>query len=206
MIHIDPQPEPPHFDARVRTRGMKFLARHPNPTKNQWKSHDYWTEVLESLYTEYKGICAYSCHWIAPDTGSRTVEHFHPKSKFPPMAYEWSNYRLVCLTLNRQKGIQPLLDPFEIGDGWFIIDFPSLLVKPSSEINVELQKKVSDTIAILGLNDEGTCMKNRLRYVRDYCEYLINFQFMRRDAPFLARELHRQDLSELVVLRRVMGY
>ena len=39
MIHVTKAAEPPDFDANVRQRGLKFLARVPNPNANQWNSH-----------------------------------------------------------------------------------------------------------------------------------------------------------------------
>jgi hypothetical protein len=104
MIRVQLQPEPPEFDQAVRQPGMAYLKRHPNPTSNQWKSHSYWRKIIPQLRKSYREICAYCCHWIPPDTGSNTVEHFHPKDKYPKQAYEWDNYRLISGTLNGRKG------------------------------------------------------------------------------------------------------
>ena len=38
--------------------------------------------------------------------------------------YEWRNYRLACSLMNARKGaVASVLDPFEIEDGWFAIEF-----------------------------------------------------------------------------------
>lgn len=125
MIHVDENAEPPEFNDRVRRKGRRFLRDYPRPTSKQWRSHSYWREVGPQLHDQYDGICAYSCHWIPYDTGADTVEHFRPKDIYPKQAYEWRNYRLVCATLNGRKGVhEDVLDPFEIQDGWFVIDFP----------------------------------------------------------------------------------
>ena len=129
MIHVDPQPEPPTFDQLVRQPGRKFLKSCPNPKGNQWRA--YWRKIARDLHTAYSGICAYSCHFIQYDTGWRTVEHFKPKDDYKSDAYEWGNYRLVCGVLNGRKGKGEVLDPFRVHNGWFIMDFPSLLVKPA---------------------------------------------------------------------------
>src|SRR5207245_9727793 len=97
--------EPPHFDEQVRRKGRRFLNVNPHPTSRQWRSHRYWQHVGSDLHDLYGGICAYSCHWIPFDTGADTVEHFRPKDTYPVDAYEWSNYRLVCATLNGRKGV-----------------------------------------------------------------------------------------------------
>lgn len=204
MIHVDKKPPPAIFDARVRLPGTKFLAKYPNPTTRLWNTHAYWRRVLPQLHDAYAGICTYSSHWIPYDTGADTVEHFLPKTPNPPEAYSWSNYRLVCATLNGRKGIEMVVDPFTIADGVFVIDFPSLLVKPADDVLDPLLTDALNTITLLGLNDEGTCWKARERYVKNYCEGDITYHFLELEAPFLAREILRANLVDK--LNEVMGY
>jgi hypothetical protein len=195
MIHIDQMEEPGKFNTRVRQRGRRFLNTTPHPTSSQWRSHRYWTEVGSALHEAYRGICAYSCHWIPFDTGADTVEHFRPKDIYPQSAYEWNNYRLVCATLNGRKGVhEDVLDPFVIPSGWFVIDFPSMLVKPNSALEVSDSQSVQASIRRLGLNDEGTCLKSRVKWLRDYCSNDIPLTYLRRHAPFIVAELERQNL------------
>lgn len=198
MIRVLPQPEPSYFEDRIRQRGRRFLSTTPSPTERQWRDHSYWKECSRDLHERYGGICAYSCHWIAFDTGWRQVEHFKPKKEFPFLGYEWSNYRLVCGVLNGRKGTKDILDPFEIEDGWFILSFPSLLVRASPDLEDELRERVEKTRDILGLNDEATCLRNRARYLEDYCHNRLPFDVLLRDAPFLAKELQRQNLVETI--------
>ncbi len=160
--------------------------------------------MLRDLHDAYGGICAYSCHWIPYDTGAKTVEHFKPKVRYPQDAYEWDNYRLVCNALNGRKSDRDTLDPFEISDGWFIIDFPSLLVKSAPGLPDDLKNQVIATRDILGLNDEATCLKNRNEFVWCYCKRQITFAHLERQAPFLAKELVRQGLTDTI--QEIMGY
>jgi hypothetical protein len=205
VIHVDQKPAPNNFEERVLRRGQAFLQRFPNPTQSQWKTHSYWREVLGHLHKEYRGICAYTCHWIAYDTGAKTVEHFLPKSEHPNEAYHWENYRLVCQLLNtRKRTNESIMDPFFIKDGWFTIDFPSLLVKPASGLTEIQNERVKMTRDQLRLNDESTCLKTRARYVERYCKRSIDFQYLREEAPFLALELTRQDLVNTI--NDIMGY
>lgn len=198
MIPVKLQPEPPHFFKKVQEPGQKFLAKTPNPTKH-WKHHEYWREILDDLDTAYKGICSYSCHWISKDTGFRTVEHFKDKNAHPQDAYQWSNYRFVCGTLNGRKGTsENVLDPFLIEEGWFTLDFPSLLVQPGNHISPSNKRLVEDTIRILGLNDEGTCLHARINWLRDYIQVPFPFPYLEKRAPFLAGELKRLDLIEKI--------
>jgi len=198
------QPEPSDFDQLVRQPGREFLARTCNPGENEFKSHAYWRRILKQLRNAYQGICAHSCHWVPYDTGTDTVEHFRPKTKYPAEAYEWGNYRFVSGRLNGRKGtFEDVLDPFLIKTGWFVIEFPSLLVKPAQWLRKPLQSRVRTTCERLGLNDESTCMKQRYRYVRDYCLEGLPFELLRRDAPFLAHEITRQGYVD--TLREIMA-
>jgi hypothetical protein len=195
MMRVDPKPEPAVFENRVRRKGQRYLSRVPSPTTKQWTKHAYWTDVKFELYEAYHGICNFACHWIPPDTGSITVEHYRPKAKYPADAYEWVNYRLMCGTLNGRKcDYEDVLDPFEITNGMFVLDFPSLLVKPSKDLNAGLQAQVKATIDRLKLNDEGTCIKARARYVKYYCRREVDFAYLKIEAPFIAFELERQGL------------
>jgi len=204
VIHVNLQPEPPQFETRVRSRGLRFLGQNPRPTQKQWRDHAYWKEVSFDLHATYGGICAYSCHWIAFDTGWKTTEHFRPKTDYPQLAYEWSNYRLVAGVLNGKKSNQEVLDPFDIEDGWFTLKFPSLLVIPSRNLEPAIEQKVTTTIRILGLNDEHTCIKSRARYIENYCRHDISFSYLRGEAPFIAKELERQNLVDRI--REIMIY
>ncbi len=195
MMHVDAQPEPEIFPGRVREPGNQFLAVIPNPTAKQWSTRNYWTRVSGEMHKAYCGICMYSCHWIPFDTGSKTIEHFLPKTTYPREAYEWSNYRLVCGTLNgRKSDYEDVLDPFVIRDGMFVISFPSILVKPSRSLTPSQRREVQATVKRLGLNDEGTCLQARVNYVNFYCRDLVSFDYLEEEAPFIAFELKRQQL------------
>jgi len=203
MIRVTPQSEPREFDALVRRPGRRFLRGCPHPIGKQWAEHSYWRRVLRDLHRRYRGICAYSCHWIPYDTGSDTVEHFRPKGNHPRYAYEWSNYRLVCGTLNGRKGgHEDVIDPFLVETDWFVIDFPSLLVTPSAGLRGTGRAKVKSTIDRLKLNDEGTCLAARFDWVTQYCGGEFTFAYLRRKAPFIALELRRQGL--VTAIRTIM--
>lgn len=205
MIPVKLQPEPAYFFKKVQQPGNKFLRKTPNPTATDWNNHCYWTRILNDLHTAYSSICAHSCHWIPCDTGAKTVEHFKPKNKYPQDAYRWENYRLVCGTLNGRKGDRDdVLDPFTLPEGWFVIDFPSLLIRPSSRISAIEAELVIKTIRRLGLNDEGTCLQARMNWIRDYITAPLPFSHLEMKAPFLALELKRQDLIEAI--REIMSF
>ena len=196
MIFVEEQPEPDVFEEIVRQRGLRFLRNTPKPTTREFAAHSYWRNIEGDLYNAYGGICAYTCHWMSLDTGWRTVEHFIPKSVRPSLAYEWRNFRLVCGRLNARKGIhQDVMDPFCITGVVFVIDFPSLLIKPDNGLSLAEKDIALKTIARLRLNDDETCVAARLNYVKEYCTGDISFDFLRRCAPFIHREIIRQGLE-----------
>ena len=194
MIRVEEQAEPKIFATNVRQRGERFLDDNPQPSATELGNHAYWRFAARELYEAYAGICAYTCHKIAFDTGWRTVEHFVPKSVNAHLAYEWSNYRLVCGRLNgRKRNHQDVLDPFQLDNGVFSIDFPSLQVRPSDDLFDQLEFRAWRTIERLKLNDE-TCILGRRAYVEPYCTGDITLQHLFREAPFIHREIIRQNL------------
>lgn len=198
MIPVSPASKPQEFDRLVRQPGRRFLAKRPRPTSKEFRTHNYWTQILPQLHESYSGICAYSSHWIPYDTGSDTVEHFKSKKSFPTKAYDWTNYRLVCGTLNGRKGeYRDVIDPFRLKPGNFVLDFPSLLIK--ANVNAQqLKSLLISTISRLGLNDEGTCLKSRLKWTLDYCHDEITFDHLAKHAPFIGYELQRQSLTHRI--------
>ncbi len=204
MIRVAPQPEPEDFEDRVRAPGKQYLQSMNVVTPASIRTRPYWQRALPELHSRYNGVCAYSCHWIPFDTGAKSVEHFVPIASDAQLAYEWENYRLVCATLNSRKGIRKILDPFEISEEWFQIEFPSLLVSPSANLAPIDLSSVVNTIDILKLNDEGTCLKARFDWVQNFCLQHISFEFLRRRAPFLAKEIARLGLED--TLEEIMSF
>ena len=203
MIFVQEQPEPVRFDADVRRPGRRFLSQTNVPTTDDWRSRSYWRRVLAELHDAYMGVCAYTCHWIAYDTGSATVDHFVPKSVDKALAYEWCNYRLVCGRMNGRKGAhQDVLDPFRLPRNVFELDFPSLQIMPSMRHGNAFSEQAKSTIDRLGLNDE-TSVKTRLAYVRNYCASHISLEFLEHNAPFIYQEIVRQNIERDI--RRVMS-
>ncbi len=193
MIFIQLQPEPSSFEIKVRRPGHEFLKKNPN-TK---KFDRYWKEILPDLWSAYSGICAYSCHWF-PALGGESVDHFIPKSKKPHLAYEWSNYRLSTQKLNNRKADSTdIVDPFNISGDWFNLVFPAMLVKPKSDLTDAVKHKVQNTIRILKLNEEAM-VNLRLIYILEYCDSDITLKGLQKKAPFIARELIRQNLTETI--------
>ena len=199
MIPVKPKPEPDTFDQLVRVPGNRFLKKVSNSklTNKQWEYHDYWTNIRPYIYDVYNRVCAYYAHWIPNASCTPNVDHFIPKSVRPELAYEWSNYRLACPRANSLKrDFQDVLDPFEIEENWFVLDFPSLLVRPNPKLTNEIQEQIWKTIDRLKLNDDQTIVDERSRWLEYYCQGKTDLSFLKENAPFIAHELKRQNLVE----------
>lgn len=196
MIKVIQQEELVLFEEKVRIPGQAFLMKVPNPTANQWKSHNYWGIINSDFYKCYSGICAYTGMWFSLSSNDASVDHFMPKAHYPSLAYEWNNYRLTTIKTNRKKGAKIIVDPFAIENGWFILDIPSYLVKCSSELSEEQKRLVEYTIEVLELNSDDNMVQERLNIIKDYSQGHIDFDFLQRRYPFIASELSRQNLKE----------
>ena len=68
-------------------------------------------------------------------TADFTVDHMVPKSSDWRLVYEWRNYRLSCLRMNRKKReFTDVLDPFCIDDDWFVMDVVEFRVHPGPSL------------------------------------------------------------------------
>ncbi len=189
MIRVELQREPPSFDKRVRERGLRALAENRDPLP------PYWRRCLDDLHTAYNGVCAYVSIYIDKATGGRTVEHYVAKSSDPSLAYEWANFRLACSLINSRKGaFDDVLDPFEIEDGWFVLELSFLQISPHPELSAELQQEIQGTIDRLRL-DGKECRDARAEYFDAYIQGHIDFEYLRRKCPFVASEVQRQDFE-----------
>jgi uncharacterized protein (TIGR02646 family) len=199
VIPVLEQPEPLDFEDKVAKKGRRFLTRNPNP--HNWKGKSYWTDALQDLWHAYNGVCAYCCHWIPPEQGAATVDHFAPKSLFPHKAYEWRNYRLAASNMNAKKGqFTDVMDPFLLTPDTFLLVFPGMLVKPNPILPAHEKKQAEQTVRRLALNDNEILVRQRLNWVLAYCDGKFNFEFLKEKAPFIAYEVERQGILEQLPL------
>ena len=116
-----------------------------------------------------------------------------PKSVAWGRAYEWSNYRLACSLMNSRKhDAVSVLDPFDVEDGWFVLEFVDFQVLPADSLDVGVSEAVQGTIGRLRLNDDE-CRGAREEYAEAYWNEVVSLDYLRRHAPFVASELRRQN-------------
>lgn len=216
MIPIAPAPAPVDFDARVRERGLDAIAElvgeAPSRARNGPKRKKVaatratipascfpplWREVLPDMLRSYQRTCAYLALYIEHATGSPSVDHVTPKSRAWDRVYEWSNYRLAAALINSKKNdLDLVLDPFAIDDGLFALELVEFQITAGASAVADLRGKVDDTIRVLGLNHVECCAARR-EYVEGYDDGPgrggIDLPYLERRAPFVARELRRQN-------------
>lgn len=198
MIHVIAQPEPASFDVEVRQKGLTWLRKkkialdQPLPPKTTIEP--FWRHCLDDMHASYNGCCAYLAIFFERVTGGGSVDHFIAKSQRADLAYEWSNYRLACSRMNsRKREYDDVLDPFEVEDGWFLLEPVSGRVFPNPQLPDEQQQAVQATIERLGLDDAGN-REMRARHYQEYREGYYTEEFLKRRSPFVWAEATRQGL------------
>ena len=216
MIRVKLAQEPADFDSKVRQPGLRAIAEmvgEPNLPKRRGKQREviahskdaipadkfpsYWTAALPALLEGYGRVCAYMSFYIERVTGAASVDHMLPKSVSWDQIYEWRNYRLACPLMNSRKNdYRDVLDPFEIEDDWFRIEWVGYQVIPANDLPEAIEQRVQTTIDRLKLNDYE-CLKLREEYVEAFQKHGISLNWLRQRAPFLAREVERAAAQEV---------
>ena len=198
MIPVLPQPEPPHFEVKVRQRGQRWLTQHgiamAGPLPSDTDLPAYWRDVLDDLHAAYGGVCSYLCVFVSRVTGGATVDHFVAKSGLAGQAYEWTNYRFASGRMNaRKRAFDDVLDPFELQAGTFHIEFVDLAIFPSPHLTLTQQEAAQQTIDRLGL-DLPWARRERAELFEEYVAGHVDADFLRRRSPFVWHEASRQGL------------
>lgn len=202
LIPVSPASEPDQFDTLVRQPGAKFLNETPTPTAKDWDGHNYWRHIHSDLLATYQYVCSYSGSWAKASTPGNSsicdssVDHYKPKSKYPDLAYEWSNYRLARARLNNNKGThEDVLDPFHLPNGWFTLDFGSFLIRPNDVLSRHDKTLVQRTIDRLRLNDDDDYVDERVAVIGSYCRGESPSELLAERWPFIAREMIVQNFD-----------
>lgn len=198
MIHVAAKPEPASFDTEVRQKGLAWLRRKriqlDQPLPPNTTIEPYWRQCLDEMHSSYNGCCAYLAVFFERVIGGGSVDHFIAKSQRADLAYEWSNYRLACSRMNsRKRDYDDVLDPFEVGNGWFRLELVSGRIYPSPDLPAALHEQVTASIKRLGLDDPGN-RELRARHFQNYFEKGYPEDYLRSYSPFVWSEAKRQGL------------
>lgn len=197
MIRITARPEYAGFNRHVRAPGEAFLETNPTPNSYEFSRNCFWTRAKPELQEAYGHICAYTCIYLVEQG---TIDHFLPKSIYHHLAYEWSNFRLARKRANECKGAAlDIMDPFEIQNGWFVLQLPSCQILAHPGLSHIHKDRVNTTIRRLRLNDEDVFVQERCDIILAYGLGDLSLDFLRRRYPFLALEIERQGIEDRVM-------
>jgi len=182
-------------------RGRKVKKRVDDVAKvthAMLREYDHWTSAMPALHRAYGGMCAYLARYIELDQ-SPTTDHFVALRNATDLtlAYTWSNYRLACSLVNGCKSdFADVLDPFEIGEGWFALDLNSFKTVAGPNAPHALMTAIQSTITRLGL-DSPEVAQTRRRAAYKYWQPppdkpALPLWVLEENQPFVARELRRQ--------------
>ena len=198
MIPVAEKPEPAGFDDQVRQPGLKWLQDNrvalDQPPPDPAKLPTYWRRTQRQLWTAYDGVCAYLCIYFEWRLGAQSTDHFIAKSRLAGQVYEWSNYRLSCLGMNRAKNrFDDILDPFEIAAETFLLNLATGEIRPNPQMPDDVQALAQATIERLKLHDPETNTM-RATHFEYYLRGDVSAGFLQRYTPFVWYEARRQGL------------
>ena len=205
MIFVVRQPEPASFHEGVRVKGLAHLKAKgfsiDKPLPPNAKIEPYWRACLTELHEEYGGVCAYLGVFFERVMGGGSVDHFVAKSTNAGLAYEWSNFRLSCSTMNsRKREFDDVLDPFSDVLVWslFHLELVTGMIYPSPDfpneiLNTFAMMPVEKTIKRLGL-DDSECRAMRADWFNSYLNKQVSSDYLKRRCPIVWFEASRQGL------------
>lgn len=116
----------------------------------------HWRRFCEALSRAFHGLCAY-----CEDYCKGEVDHFRPKTRFPELVYEWSNWVFSCHDCNHAKGDswpeKGYINPCEAAEDqraerFFDFDTQTGEILPHHALNSPETDRGWDTIRGLDLN------------------------------------------------------
>ena len=187
MIPVAKVKKPKDFDKTVKTPGDKWLKENPLASRAQ----PLWTAYTSILADGFSKLCGYAA--MHDPTGG-TVDHYLSFKNHRRLAYDWGNYRFASATLNSSKrnADDAVLDPYEVGEGWFEIELPSLQMRLTKEVPAACRAKAEFTLERLGLRDGERAIRWRQSWYRLYLSGELTLEGLRQMAPLIALAVEKQ--------------
>ena len=166
MRWIDRGPEPPGVAGYARQFTQGWVDHFRDNIGGQ-PTDFFWSEFRPALGNRSANICWYCERQCEPasEAGGKaaTVDHFKPRSRFPELTYEWTNWVFSCRRCNAENKQDkwPALgyvDPCA-GDGqerpeqFFDYDMLTGEIIPHPALDGDAKRKAEVTIDDLGLNE-----------------------------------------------------
>jgi len=70
-----------------------------------------------------------------------------------------------------------------------------MLIYPNPVLDAIIQQEILNTIKTLQLNTDDQLVNERVEYVDNHKKGHISFQYLKKQAPFIAFEMERQGIS-----------
>ena len=155
-----------------RASGCEAAARFLDPFRND-------------LCDGFQSLCGYAAMF---DPTGGTVDHYLSYRNHPELAYEWSNYRFASSTMNaiKRDADEAVLDPHEIGVGWFEIILPSLQMRVTARVPPESRERAEATLSRLKLQDDERIIRWRQSWYDMYRAGELTLEGLERVAPLIA--------------------
>ncbi len=186
MIPVpNPIPTPVNFNEICRRPGLVWLRA--NRISSKFPS--YWLGIQPALADGFSNRCG----WWAMHIEDGAVDHYRSKKNHRRLTYSWSNYRYIAGTVNGSKKNHDdaVLDPFEIGPGWFEVLLPSMLLVKTALLPLNLRVKADFTLKQLKLRDGAKVLRSRKRWYEGYKNGKITMAGLEDYAPLIATAVKR---------------
>ena len=164
MRWVDRGPEPGEVAGYAQQYTQGWIDHFQNRTGRR-PADFLWAVFRPLLGSRTNNICWYceqQCYAGAESGGyTPTIDHFRPLSRFPQLAYEWSNWVFSCQRCNDLKGnkwpqsgyVDPCADDvMERPEQYFDYDVATGELIPKAGLTGTARRKAWDTINDLGLN------------------------------------------------------
>ena len=194
MRWIDRGPEPSEVAAYARQYTPGWASYFPDrvgPRPNDY----FWSEFRSRLGERSGGNCWYCERRCAPaaPVGDKaaTLDHFRPLSRFPNLAYDWSNWVFSCHRCNVENKqnrwpdngyVDPAADDErERPERYFDYDMKTHEIIPRNDLTGSERQRALDTIYDLGLNKVDVIF-HRGHWMKQLIEDLRKFPIEERRA------------------------
>lgn len=154
----------------------------------------YWLRVRAELAEAFGHRCGYSAMYEPVGT----VDHYLSiEGGARHLAYEWSNYRYAAGWVNSSKGTldNQVLDPFEVGQGWFELLLPSLQVVMTDRVPARFRPKATVVLDRLGIGHGEQVIRMRQAWLTKYREGKASLALLDDWAPLLAEALRKESAT-----------
>ena len=187
MRWIDRGPEPGQVAVYSREYTQGWVSYFQDEVGTR-PADSYWREFRSELGERSGGMCWY-CERRCGDAAqagylAATLDHFRPLSRFPSLAYRWSNWVFSCRRCNDEYKqnkwpengyVDPAaVDEMERPERYFDYDVKTDEVIPKNGLSEDERHRAWDTIDDLGLNSLDV-RYYRQNWTRQIIEGLLRF-------------------------------